>query len=60
MTDSEEILSLAMRRSTEKGLRLEWFIPAENRNFVAYAKDEAQKQVWLARAKANGWRLVQP
>jgi hypothetical protein len=60
MTDSEEILSLAMRRRTEKGLRLEWFIPADDRNFVAYAKDEAQKQAWLAKAKANGWRLVQP
>lgn len=48
----------AMKARTEKGLRLEWFIPAEQRNFTAFAKDEAQKAAWLAKAEADGWQLV--
>lgn len=56
--DSEQILALAMKRRTESGLRLEWFIPAENRSFTAFAKDEEQKRAWLTQADAKGWRLL--
>lgn len=55
---SEQILTLAMQRRTEQGFRLEWFIPSEGRSFAAYAKDEAVKQTWLAKAEANGWMLM--
>lgn len=54
---SEQILALAMKRRARQGFKLIWFIPSEGRNFTAYAKDEAQKQAWLAKAEANGWVL---
>lgn len=52
------ILETAKNRRAEQGFKLVWFIPSEGRNFTAYAKDEAQKQAWLAKAEANGWVLV--
>lgn len=55
---SEQMLAAAMNRRTEQGFRLQWFIPAEQRNFTAFAKSEAQKQEWLAKAQAEGWVLV--
>jgi hypothetical protein len=54
---SEQITSVAMQRRAAQGLKLKWFIPAENRVFTAYPKDEAQKQAWLAKAEAYGWVL---
>jgi hypothetical protein len=51
------ILAAVMQRRAEQGLKLVWFIPSENRQFTAYAKDEAQKQAWLTKAEANGWEL---
>ena len=48
-----DILAAAMRHRTEQGFRLVWFIPSEGRTFVAYAKDESQKQAWLARGPAT-------
>ena len=44
-------------RKAEAGLKLKWFIPEENRMFTTYAKDEAQKAEWIARALEEGWRL---
>jgi hypothetical protein len=58
MESEMDILAAAMKRRTEQGFRLEWFIPSEGRNFTAFAKDDAQKQAWLAKAEANGWVLV--
>jgi hypothetical protein len=55
---TEQILALAIKRRTEQGFKLVWFIPSEGRNFTAYAKDEAHKQTWLEKAEANGWVLV--
>lgn len=55
---NEQILALAMKNRTNKGLRLEWFIPSDNRNFTAYPKDDAQKQAWLAKAEADGWKRI--
>ena len=52
-----DILAVAMQRRTEQGFKLVWFIPSEDRNFTAYAKDEAQKAAWLARGEAKGWVL---
>jgi hypothetical protein len=52
------LILAAMKARTEKGLRCEWFIPAEQRTFTAFAKDEAQKAAWLADAAAKGWELV--
>jgi hypothetical protein len=54
---SEQITSLAMQRRAAQGLKLQWFVPAENRVFTAYPKDEAQRQAWLAKAEAYGWVL---
>ena len=54
---SEQIMATAMQRRAAQGLKLQWFIPEENRVFTAYAKDEAQKQAWLAKAEAKGWVL---
>lgn len=55
---SEQIIAAAMKCRTEQGFRLEWFIPSEHRHFTAFAKDEAQKQAWLARAELSGWKLI--
>jgi hypothetical protein len=55
---SEQIIASAIEARTERDLRLEWFLPSEGRNFTAYPKNEAQKQVWLVRAEADGWELV--
>lgn len=52
------IIDQAMRNRAARGLRLEWFIPSEGRNFTAYAKDEAQKQAWLERGEQQGWELI--
>lgn len=53
-----EMMQKAMEQRTAKGLKCSWFIPAEDRTFTAYAKDEAQKREWLANAEAKGWELV--
>jgi hypothetical protein len=55
---TEQMIAAAIRRRSEQGFRLQWFIPQQGRNFTAYAKDEAQKQAWLAKAKANGWESI--
>jgi hypothetical protein len=52
------ILELAKQRREAQGLKLQWFIPAENRIFTAFAKDDAQKQVWLTDAEAKGWIMA--
>jgi len=54
------ILAAAMQRRTEQGFKLVWFIPSEGRTFTAYAKDEAQKAAWLAKADARGWIAANP
>jgi len=46
---------LTTQTRIEQGLRLEWFVPSQNRTFIAYAKDGARKQAWLAKADAKGW-----
>ena len=56
---SEQIMATAMQRRAAQGLKLQWFIPEENRVFTAYAKDEAQKQAWLADAEVKGWVVLQ-
>ena len=51
---SGQIMARAVQRRAAQGLKLQWFIPQENQVFTAYAKDEAQKQAWLADADAKG------
>lgn len=55
--NGEQIIALAMKVRTERGLRVEWFIPSENRNFTVFPKDDAQKQAWMQKAAAQGWIL---
>lgn len=52
-----EMMELVKAKRAAQGLELKWFIPSEDRVFTAYAKDEAQKQAWLANAEAKGWEL---
>jgi hypothetical protein len=52
-----EMMELAKAKRAAKGLKLQWFIPSENRVFTAFAKDEAQKQEWLSNGEAKGWVL---
>lgn len=54
---AEQIIEAAKSCRTAKGLKLVWFIPSENRDFTAYAKDVAQRTAWLANAAAKGWEL---
>lgn len=53
-----QMMELAKAKRAAQGLELKWFIPDQNRVFTAYAKDEAQKQAWLADAQAKGWQRV--
>ena len=46
-----------MEQAKGRREKLTWFIPSEDRTFTAWAKDEAQKQAWLADAVAKGWEL---
>lgn len=41
------------------GLKLTWFIPAENRTFTVFASTESVKARWLAQAAERGWQLQQ-
>lgn len=52
-----EMMERAKAHRTAAGLRLEWVLP-EGRNYVAFAKDEAQKREWLANAERKDWELV--
>lgn len=52
------ILEMAMRRRADAGLRLEFVVPGRDDTFVCYAKDETQKQAWLASYSKRGWMLV--
>jgi hypothetical protein len=62
----EQIIELVQKQRTQAGLRLEWTIPiagqagGESRNYVAFAKDEAQKLAWLKNGLAKGWKRVVP
>lgn len=51
---SEQIRALAIKQR----IRCEWFIPEENRNYVAYAKDAAQRTAWMERAERKGWESL--
>lgn len=53
-----EMMELVKAKRAAQGFELKWFIPSEDRVFTAYAKDEAQKQAWLANAQAQGWERV--
>lgn len=60
---SLEIIAKIQSERIVAGLRLEWIIPAipntsELRNYVAFAKDETQKQAWLANGDGQGWKRV--
>lgn len=49
-----KMMEAAKAKRASQGLELKWFIPEQNRVFTAYAKDEEQKQGWLADAAAKG------
>jgi hypothetical protein len=57
-----EIIAAAKARRQAAGLRIDWIIPAKGQfaecDFTAYAKDEAQKQAWIASAARDGWELM--
>ena len=57
-THKNEFLASVMAQRAAFGLKLTWFIPAEKREFTAYARDEDQKRAWLIRAKRDGWDMV--
>ena len=49
-----EMMQAAQAKRTAAGLRLEWTLP-DGRDYVAYAKDEAQKAEWIANGQRDGW-----
>ncbi len=53
-----QMMEMAKAKRAAQGFELKWFVPDQNRVFTAYAKDEEQKQGWLADAVAKGWELV--
>jgi hypothetical protein len=56
---AEHILDLAMARRAGRGLTLTFHIPGRSDPFTCFPKDDTQKAVWLANAKAKGWKLVE-
>lgn len=53
-----QMMEMAKAKRAARDFELKWFIPDQNRVFTAYAKDEGQKQAWLADAEAKGWERV--
>ena len=58
--NAEAMIEAAMKRRTEKGLRLEFIVPDRDPSdtFITYCTDEAHKAETLRRAAAKGFKLV--
>lgn len=55
MTNTCSAIAAAMARRSASGLKLAFRIPGRHDLFICYAKDEAQKSEWLAKAIKSGW-----
>jgi hypothetical protein len=56
------MMKAVMAARENAGLHVRWIVPADHispeREWSAYAKDEAQKAAWIASKAKLGWKLI--
>jgi hypothetical protein len=58
MDIGELLVQVAMRHRSDRGLKLTWYIPEQDREFTAFPATHTQKDAWIADGHSKGWELL--